>query len=439
MTRAFRRKRRESRFPRRRGLVGATALCLVLIAATAAYATSAGDLDPSFGHHGLRIVGNTNEASGAVAIGQKGRIVISGGRTVARLRANGRLDRSFANGGIANIGSPSRIYEGGYTSLALGRHGDIYAGAETCNTDESRCGFAVSRLKRDGAVDHSFGQDGTTSVLFPGGEASPPSIAIARGGELLAAGLMCPRGYLRDCNLALARLDRHGRLDSSFGDRGKLSASVGRGGRCRSIRAQFSPTALDSRGRIVMGAFCGHTAWLARFMPNGHFDHSFGKRGKVSRMNLGISVLSALTVDPKDRIDVAGPRHSNAYRVVGFQRNGKVDSSFGNHGNATVKVPEKQVDYVYPTSAAIDSRGRIVVAGSAFGLSFARFTPHGHVDRHFGQRGHVVTGRSVGGGSKGQGLRGVTSVAIDRRDRIVASGYQRKNRERHFAVVRLLG
>jgi hypothetical protein len=148
MTRAFRRKRRESRFPMRRVLMGATALCLVLIAATAAYATSAGDLDPSFGHHGLRIVGNTNEASGAVAVGKKGRIVISGGRTVARLRSNGRLDHSFANGGIANIGTPPRIYEGGYTSLALGRHGDIFAGAETCNTDESRCGFAVPAANR---------------------------------------------------------------------------------------------------------------------------------------------------------------------------------------------------------------------------------------------------------------------------------------------------
>jgi uncharacterized delta-60 repeat protein len=420
-------------------VTGVTALCLVLMLATAAYAKSAGDLDPSFGHHGLRIVGSTNEASDAVAVGQTGRIVVSGGRTVVRLRSNGRLDRSFANGGIANIGTPPRIYEGGYTALAVGGHGEIYAGAETCNTGETRCGFAVSRLKRDGAVDHSFGQEGTTSVEFPGGESSPPSIAIADGGKVLITGLICPRGYLRDCNLALARLDRHGRLDSSFGDGGKLSASVGRGGRCRSIRAQFSPTALDSRGRIVMGAFCGHTAWLARFMPNGHFDRSFGTHGKVSRRHLGISVLSALTVDPKDRIDVAGPRHSNAYRVVRFQRDGNVDSSFGSHGNATAKFPEKQVDYVYPTSAAIDSRGRIVVAGTAFGISFARFTPHGHVDRHFGQHGHVVTGRSVGGGSKGQGLRGATSVAIDRRDRIVASGYQRKNREHHFAVVRLLG
>jgi hypothetical protein len=30
-------------------------------------------------------------------------------------------------------------------------------------------------------------------------------------------------------------------------------------------------------------------------------------------------------------------------------------------------------------------------------------------------------------------------VAIDRRDRIVSAGLQLKHRERHFAVVRLLG
>lgn len=417
-------------------MAGAIALVLALMAAPAVYARSAGDLDTSFGDHGLRILGNTNEASEAVAVGKDG-IVVSGGRTVARLRSNGRLDRSFANGGIANIETPPRVYEGGYTSLAVGPHGDTYAGAETCNADESRCGFAVSHLKRDGAVDNSFGQGGTTSVEFPGGESSPPSIAIVRGGKLLVTGLICPRGYLRDCNLALARLDRHGHLDSSFGNGGKFVASVGRGGRCRAIRLQRSPMGLDSRGRIVMGAFCGHAAALARFTPSGHLDRSFGTRGTVNRRGLGISVLSALTVDPKNRIDVAGPRHSNAFRVVRFQRDGKVDSSFGNRGNATAKFSEKQVNYVYSASAAIDSRGRIVVAGSAFGMSFARFTPHGRLDRHFGKHGHVVTGRSVTG--KGQGLYGATSVAIDRRDRIVASGFQKQHREHHFAVVRLLG
>jgi uncharacterized delta-60 repeat protein len=440
MTGTFHRVRGEShRSSRRRAAAVATALGLALIAATAAYARSAGDLDRSFGHHGLRIVRNANDASQDVAVGRKGRIVVAGGRTVARLRRNGRLDRSFADGGVANIGTPSRLYAEGYSSVAVGRQGGVFVAGETCTADERRCGFAVSHLKRDGDVDHSFGHDGTASVEFPGGESFSPSIAIARGGKLLVTGLICPSGYLHDCNLALARLDRHGRLDSSFGNGGKLSASVGPSGKCRSVRAQLSPMALDSRGRIVMGAFCGHTTSLARFTPSGHFDRSFGRRGKVNRRHLGISFLTALTVDPKDRIDVAGPRHSNAYRVVRFQPNGKVSSSFGNHGNATAKFPEKQVEYVYPTSAAVDSRGRIVVAGYAFGFSFARFTAHGHVDRHFGRHGHVVTGHSVVRGSSGQGLYGATSVAIDRRDRIVASGLQRNNREDHFAVVRLLG
>jgi uncharacterized delta-60 repeat protein len=309
--------------------------------------------------------------------------------------------------------------------------------AETCNTDESRCGFAVSHLKRDGDVDRSFGHDGAVSVEFPALESYSPSIAIARGGKPVVTGLIC-QSFLRDCNLGLARLDRHGRLDRSFGDRGKLIASVGPQGRCRSVQVQLSPMALDSRGRIVMGAYCGRTVSLARFRPDGHFDRSFGRRGKVNRKHLRISAVTALTVDPKDRIDVAGPRSRDGYGLARFQRNGEIDSSFGNHGTAGIAF-QKQLDYAAPRSAAVDSRGRIVLAGSAFGFSFARFTSHGHVDRHFGHHGTVVTGRSVVRGSTGQGLYGATSVAIDRRDRIVASGLQRKNREDHFAVVRLLG
>jgi uncharacterized delta-60 repeat protein len=199
--------------------------------------------------------------------------------------------------------------------------------------------------------------------------------------------------------------------------------------------------ALDSRGRIVMGAYCAGTVSLARFRPDGHFDRSFGRRGTVNRKHLRISAVTALTVDPKNRIDVAGPRGRppNGYGVARFQPNGKVDSSFGNHGTTAVRFHEKHVDYVIPLSAAIDSRGRIVLAGNAFGFSFARFTAHGHVDRHFGRHGQVVTGHSVVNGNGGQGLRGAGSVAIDRRDRIVACGLQRNNREDHFAVVRLLG
>src|SRR4051794_35913537 len=320
MTGTFHRVRGEThRSSRRRAAAVATPPGLAPIAGTAAYARSAGDLDRSFGHHGLRIVRNANDASQAVAVGRKGRIVVAGGRTVARLRRNGRLDRSFADGGIASIGTPSRLYAEGYSSVAVGREGGVFVAGETCTADERRCGFAVSHLKRDGDVDHSFGHDGTASVEFPVGESFSPSIAIARGGKPVVTGLIC-RSFLRDCNVALARMDRHGRLDSSFGNGGKLVASLGPGGKCRSVQTQLSPMSVDSRGRIVMGAYCEGTVSLARFTPTGHFDRSFGKRGRVNRKHLRIGAVTALTTDPKDRIDVAGPRPPNLYGVARFQR-----------------------------------------------------------------------------------------------------------------------
>jgi uncharacterized delta-60 repeat protein len=402
------------------------------LAVAVAQAGSAGDLDRSFGNHGLRILRDANDASRAVAVGRKGRIVVAGGRYVARLRPDGRLDRSFADGGIARL-DPSGP---GYSSLAVGGEGGILVAGEYCTADE-RCGLAVTHLRRDGDVDRSFGQGGTKLVNFAVPEAFSSSIAITRSGKPVVTGLIC-RSYLRDCNFALARLTRHGRLDSSFGDGGKVIASVGPGGKCPARRGQYSPMALDSRGRIAMSAKCGSTVSLARFTPSGHFDRSFGRRGKVNG-HVGLHVVTALTVDRKNRIDVAGQRPPNGYGVARFQRNGNVDFSFGNHGTAGVKFHEKRAGYAALYSAAIDSRGRIVLAGWAFGFSFARFTAHGHIDRHFGRHGRVVTGHSVVNGSGGQGLRGALSVAIDRRDRIVACGLQRNDRQDHFAVMRLLG
>lgn len=416
-----------------------------LLAATAAIAGSAGDLDPSFGNHGLRIVHNPKDPSEAVAVGRKGRIVVAGGETVARLQPNGMLDRSFADGGIARLQTPPWASYGlSYTSLAVSREGGVFVAGEYCTLDQAtghdRCGFAVSHLKRDGQVDRAFGHGGTARVQFAYPESWSSSIAIARGGKPVVTGNLC-RSYLRDCNLALARLDPDGRLDQSFGDGGKVVTSVGPGGDCPIRQYQLSPMDVDSRGRIVMGAYCGSTVSLARFGPSGHLDRSFGRRGKVNRQ-VRIGSVTALAIDPKNRIDVAGPRGRppTDYAVARFRPSGKVDSSFGNNGTAGVRFHRKKRDvYAIPLSAAIDSRGRIVLAGGAFGFSFTRFTAHGHVDRHFGQNGRVVTGFSVGPGSYGQGLRAATSVAIDRRDRIVASGLQRNNGEDHFAVVRLLG
>src|SRR3954452_11944686 len=84
------------------GLVAALS-AIVLVAPTSAGARPAGDLDPSFGDHGLRVVRKVNDAARAVAIGRKNRIVVAGSNTVVRLRPSRRVERSFADGGIARL------------------------------------------------------------------------------------------------------------------------------------------------------------------------------------------------------------------------------------------------------------------------------------------------------------------------------------------------
>jgi hypothetical protein len=148
-----------------------------------------------------------------------------------------------------------------------------------------------------------------------------------------------------------------------------------------------------------------------------------------------INNIDGLALASHNRIDLAGPTHK-AFGVVRFGRTGKYDSSFGDHG--TTKATFRKAQHRRVDAAAIDSRGRIIIAGTVQDegfrstFAFARFKPGGRVDRRFGKHGTVEVGRS-------QGFEDAASVAIDRRDRIVGAGpYVRHGRMR-FAVVRLLG
>src|SRR4051812_33232571 len=63
--------------------------------------------DRSFANHGTLVVHDVRDDGGSsVAIGRKGRIVISGPENVIRLLPDGRLDQSFAGDGIWQPGAP---------------------------------------------------------------------------------------------------------------------------------------------------------------------------------------------------------------------------------------------------------------------------------------------------------------------------------------------
>jgi uncharacterized delta-60 repeat protein len=382
-------------------------------------------------------VGRIDGGAGAVDIGRRSRIVIAGRRNVARLRPDGRLDRGFGNRGIATLASKGAgvRYALGPSSLAIAPNGGVIVAGRDCSVPRG-CEFAVTRLTRDGRLKRSFGEDGTALIGFGSNDAQARAIAIARSGKLIVAGASCES--IDHCHLALARLDRNGNLDQSFGDGGRVADSLmcTAGGTFRDLRYGM---ALDSRERIVVGGPCElRLVSLARYKPNGQLDRSFGKGGRVNKhvrvaKHAQMRGVRALAIDSHDRIDVAGDSGLSLFTLARFERDGKLDRSFGTDGSARFRIhPRHQPAHPYVTSMAIDTRGRIVVAGSAYqGFAFVRFKPGGKVDRHFGERGQFVTG-----GAKT--LR-ADSVAIDRRNRVVGVGGQPPHLNGHPVLVRLLG
>jgi len=412
------------------GAFAAAVIALVLASTVLAGSRQAGHLDRSFGHGGLLLVNRAHDYSNAVDIGRKGRIVVAGIHTVARLRPNGHRDRSFGKRGVIRL--ESGAYAGrksyvarGSSAVAVGTKGDVYlAGAACSDTPSFSCDFAISRLTKTGELDQSFGQGGTARIGFEEPVSRALSIAITAGGRIVVGGTTCD-GH---CEFALARLDRNGELDPSFGNGGKVVSSSGGG-----CDFPFQGMALDSRDRIVLARFCdAHVASVVRFTPNGRPDPSFGNGGRVTRQ-VPIQSVNALAVDSHDRMDLAG-RYFGRPGVVRFGRGGRFDSSFGYQGVAR-PAHLTRLGFMDPTSVALDSRDRIVVAARALrprGLSFARFEPDGHVNRRFGHDGTRLVGRK-------RGFREASSVAIDRRDRIVGAGRVRQHDHPHFALTRLVG
>ncbi len=171
-------------------------------------------------------------------------------------------------------------------------------------------------------------------------------------------------------------------------------------GRAAKTRRSTSATgvALDLKGRIVVAGTANGRIALARYKDSGKLDRSFGDRGKVTT-KLARPIRGGgrtVAIDAKGRIDVAGNRKSG-FAVVRFKPSGAVDRHFGKHGVATRKVPSGSRPAA--NAIAVGFNNKIVVAGLGCGnaagadtcFALTRFTPMGEVDKAFGSSGLVTT------------------------------------------------
>ena len=138
-------------------------------------AAAPGDLDPSFGSHGIVRIGfGDPAASGAMALQPDGRIVSAGTRfssdesdfALARLNADGSLDPSFAGDGLKTTGfavAGNAQPADSAADVALGSDGRILVAGSSAEA------FGLARYTPDGELDGSFGDGGLVRTEFPEG------------------------------------------------------------------------------------------------------------------------------------------------------------------------------------------------------------------------------------------------------------------------------
>ncbi|GAB4443838.1 MAG: hypothetical protein OHK0015_44450 [Chloroflexi bacterium OHK40] len=176
--------------------------------------TVAGELDPSFGEAGkLALPALRGDASGLALLGD-GKILVGGGTfNVARLNPDGSPDTSFNGTGFARLNLPDTP---SYAMVVQPDGKLVLAGGANV--------MVVARLTAQGQLDRGFGFNGV-QFIGAGVQAIALGIAFQPDGKLLVAGTTVVSQT--DANMVLARLNPDGSQDRPFGTEGKVTADFG--------------------------------------------------------------------------------------------------------------------------------------------------------------------------------------------------------------------
>lgn len=244
------------------------------------------------------------------------------------------------------------------------------------------------------------------TVLVSGGRVSIHAVgsvyavALQEDGKLVTAGS-------RQGDVIVARHLPNGRRDAGFGQDGFTATHV----------AGFevaSNIALLPDGKILVlgsGDTDGYPKdqyhFLARFLPDGSLDASFGDQGLVvsnTVSSYGTLKDIFMAVQPDGKIIVAGERRLQSnpdqpgnlqdIALTRYHADGSLDLDFGVNG----LVITDSACTEYPIGVVLQSDGKIVIVADYLPcddhphrIALIRYTLDGQVDASFGQEGFAIT------------------------------------------------
>jgi uncharacterized delta-60 repeat protein len=347
--------------------------------------------------------------------------------------------------GVANVNDAPLFIKGkvvseliGGESVALQSDGKILV-AGTSNSD-----LALVRYKSEGDLDFTFADNGIGISTFYGHDiyalTHEPSygrgVAVQVDGKIIIVGDAISESQQLNApyfDVAIARYNIDGSLDSSFSDDGKLTFfSINKNDYGNAVTVQPD-------GKILVAGYSsdyyGEHFIIKRLNSDGSYDASFSAEyggGYYSR-------AESIAVQPDGKILVAGyaVTEDNGYydffhewhhnfnnynfRLLRLNHDGTLDETFGENLNGVVDADlTGKNDYGY--SVIVQPDGKIVIAGEitrggGTDLALVRYDSWGMLDTSFDGDGKVIADadRIVSG-------EGCTSMTWQSDGKIVLAG-----------------
>ena len=150
---------------------------------------------------------------------------------------------------------------------------------------------------------------------------------------------------------------------------------------------------LQPDGKILTAGIGSTGGIVSRFLPNGSPDVSFGNGGLVSfQFGTGSNTLNAIALQADGKIVVAGG-FSTKIGVARLLPNGALDPTFGTAGKAVANIDNNSA----ATAVVIDANGKIIVTAQSkvsgstdTRTAVFRFLPNGVLDPSFSNDGIAV-------------------------------------------------
>jgi uncharacterized delta-60 repeat protein len=281
------------------------------------------------------------------------------------------------------------------------------------------------QLMSAGSLDTSFGQGGKTQPF----QFEIADVAVQADGKSVYVGML-------NNQFAVGRLDASGQIDTHFGANGIAKTNFG--------TQQSIPqrVVIQPDGKILVGGLIyenadGYRWGLARYMPNGSLDSSYGNGGIETVLGTQTTDgIAALTLQSDGKILFAADRNHGQFfglgdgyniAIVRLQPNGALDGNFGDNNDDGGTPRKGYVDTDFnsvndvPVSLAVTKDGRIVVGGNQQDIVnpvwvIGRYTRDGRLDSSFDGDGKVITHFAD---RQGEDLR---TIAVDTNGQIYAGG-----------------